>query len=363
MSDSHHIVLLCSRLDLPAGIERAVVNTAGLFAANGHAVTLLILDETAESFYPVPAAVQVKQLGLSFGITKQGNILSRKIRLLSDVLKLRKALKRLHPSLIICTEYPFVSAAILAGVRKYARVVSWEHHHFHELSRNSFWEKMFRNAYPKLFAVVCLNEEEQKLFRAVNKNPRVIPNFIEPGPVASPGNQLILTVGRLTAVKGTDLLLKTAKIILQKYPGWKWKLIGDGDLRQEVQDFIQKESLESKLILQLPAGPDIGSEYQAASLYVMTSRNECFPMTLLEAHAAGLPCISFDCETGPRHLIRSRENGLLVEKENPDKMAEAISFLIENPDTRSAMGKKSFEGVKQFSPEKIYARWRENIFT
>lgn len=356
-----HIIILVSRLDLAGGIERATVNTANLFASKGHMVTLAILDETDKSFYPLEPRVKIIQQPLSFGITEEGNVISRKIKLLSDILTLRRLLRSLNADIVIASEYPFAVAAILAGARKISKVVSWEHHHYYELQRNVFWNKVFRLTYPRLDAVVCLNNDEKKLFAPINHQPVVIPNFIEASPPSLLTNKLILTVGRLTAIKGTDLLLKTANEVLQQHPDWQWKLIGDGDMKEKVIQFIEKENLKNRLILQVPADHDIQNEYQNASLYVMTSRHECFPMTLLEAQSAGLPCIAFDCDSGPRHIIKNNETGILIEKENYLKLTTAISSLIENDIKRLQMGKVSRVNSQRFSPDKIYELWAENI--
>lgn len=354
--------MLCSRLDLAGGIERAVVSTANLFAGKGNKVTLLILDETSDSFYPISGSINIIQQPLSFGITREGNPITRKIRLLSDVLKLRRMLKQLKPTVVITSEYPFSCATVLCGQKKRSKIISWEHHHFYELKRNNFWERMVRSAYPKLNGLVCLNEDEQKLFASFNPNRAVIPNFVAAGNSRSTlNNKTILTIARLVPVKGIDLLLQTAKLVLDKHPGWKWKLIGDGEMKAIVDDFIEKENLQDKLLLQAPVDPDIKAEYLNASMYIMSSRNECFPMTLLEAQSAGLPCISFDCDTGPRHIIIDKENGLLVEKENPGKLAEAVSSLILDEEKRKQMGKAAFESVQRFSPENVYALWEKII--
>lgn len=354
-----HIAILCSRLDLPGGIERAIVNTANLFAQKEHQVTIVILDETKSSFYPLLPAVQVIQQPLSFGITPEGNVISRKIKLLTDVLKLRKLLKDLKADLVIASEYPFAAAAILAGTKKISKIVSWEHHHYYELKRNVFWNNVFRLTYPRLDAVVCLNNDEKMLFASINHNPVVIPNFIEPSPPSLLTNKLILTVGRLTAVKGTDFLLQTAKLVLHEHPTWQWKLIGDGDMKEQVIQFIEKENLQNRLIIQPPVSHSIISEYQNASLYVMTSRNECFPMTLLEAQSVGLPCISFDCDSGPRHIIKNEENGLLVEKGNSSQLAAAASSLIMDDAKRKKMGELAINNIQQFSPDNIYQLWKQ----
>lgn len=355
-----HIVILCSRLNLPGGIERAIVNTANLFNSKGQKVTLLILDNTYDSFYPLYESVHTIQQPLSFGITPEGNIIARKIKLLSDVLKLRKLLKDLQPSLVIATEYPFAAAAILCGARKKAKVISWEHHHYYELKRNLFWDKVFNLTYPRLDTIVCLNEDEKKIFFSIHQHSIVIPNFISGGSsVATLTSKSILTVARLTHVKGIDYLLQTAKMVLQQHPNWMWKVIGDGDMKEKVLSFIEAENLQGQLCIQLPVDYQLQKEYQSASLYVMTSRNECFPMTLLEAQSAGLPCIAFDCETGPRHIITNNEDGYLVEKDNTEKLAAAISSLISNDALRKKMGEKAAHNVQRFSPERIYKLWEQ----
>jgi glycosyltransferase involved in cell wall biosynthesis len=356
----NQIVILCSRLDLPGGIERAIVNLANLLVEKGKQVSILVLDETDQTYYPLDARVKVVQHPLSFGISKQGNVISRKIRMLSDVIKLRRALRSLHPGTIIATEYPFASAAILSGARKYAKIYSWEHHHFHELKKSWFWENLSKQTYPKLDGIVCLNEDEKKLFSGMNPTGIVIPNFVEAHATSTLNNKLILTVGRLTEVKGTDVLLNVAKEVFTRHPEWNWKLIGDGEIKHFVTAFIKENDLDGRLILQTPPGHDIFNEYRQASIYVMTSRFECLPMTIMEAQSCGLPVVAFDCETGPRHLIQQNENGILVPPFDTDKMANAISMLITN-EIRKKMGENAFQNIKKYDREKIFEMWEKEI--
>ena len=355
-----HIIFLCSRLDLPGGIEKAIVQLANLLNQKGYKITLLVLDETDTVFYPVDAGIKLMKEPLFFGITDKGNTLTRKAAFVKNVLQLRKKLKALDPDIVIATEYPFAIAAVLTGIRKKAKLITWEHHHLHELAKSFFWEKMFRLTYPRSNAVVCLNADEKKLFDEFNDNTVVIPNFISPAArKSSLTNKMILTVGRLTKVKGTDLLLQAAKLVFKKHPDWQWTMIGEGEMKEQVISFIKEEDMKNNFLLSLPVSPVLEAEYLNASIYVCSSRLESFGMTILEAMSAGLPCISFDCETGPRHIITRNKDGILVEKENPAKLAEAISSLIINEEQRKKMGEKAFENVKRFSPEKIYEPWHQ----
>ncbi len=354
--------MLCSRLDLPGGIERAVVNTANLFQSKGHRTSLLVLDETIDSFYPVNEGVHRYLLPLSFGITSSGNPISRKIRLLSDVLKLRKMLKQLHPTILIATEYPFAAAMVLAGVRKKTKLVSWEHHHMNELEKNSFWDKVFRFTYPRIHQLVVLNPDEEKLYSSLNDNVIVIPNYAEKVLTIPPSrSNLILTVSRLNYVKGIDTLIEVAKKLLPKHPEWKWKIIGHGRMDDNLNEEIIQAGLENRLIIQPPTGHDLSKEYGMASIYVMTSRNECFPMTLLEAMGHGLPCVAFDCETGPRHIITEGYNGNLIPVGDVDQMRKALELLVSDPSKRITFGQNAAASMEEFSPEKIYGLWKEKV--
>ena len=357
-----HIVILCSRLDLPGGIEKAIIQLSNLLVKNNYKITLLVLDETGSVFFPVDPQVDVLQVPLFFGITEKGNTFTRKAAFVKDVLLLGKQVKALQADVVIATEYPFAIAAVLAGLRKKHKVITWEHHHMHELSKSYFWKQMFRLTYPRSDAVVCLNPDEMKLYCAFNDHTVVIPNFIQPGEhKAALDNKLVLTIGRLTHVKGTDLIVDAAKILFRKYPDWKWKIIGNGDMKTQLDYAIKREKLESNFIIDNVERHALSNEFKEASIYVCTSRNESFGMTIMEAMQAGLPCVSFDCETGPRNIISPNVDGLLAEKENPQSLADAVSVLISDENKRKEMGGKAFENIRRFSPGKALKLWEDLI--
>jgi glycosyltransferase involved in cell wall biosynthesis len=325
-------------------------------------VTILVLDNTDACFYPLDKKVELIRQGLSFGISREGNIISRKVRFLSDVLKLRRLLTQVKAEVVISTEYPFTAGAILCGTRKRSKVFAWEHHHFHELKKNQFWNRIFYFTYPRLNGIICLNTDEEKIYRKINPHVFVIPNFIRPTDQQSTQDtRTILTIARLNWVKGMDLLVTVAKQVFEKHPGWKWKIIGGGELEDKLRTDISEYHLDDEIILSKPVNHAVAGEYKQAELFVLLSRNECLPMTLLEAQSAGLPCISFDCETGPRHIITNEENGLLVENENPEKMAEAINNLIDDPEKRTLFSRNARSNVMRFTPDKIYSAWEQVI--
>jgi glycosyltransferase involved in cell wall biosynthesis len=353
------ITIICSRLDLPGGIERAVVNTANLLQSKGQQVTLLVLDETPASFYPLNPAIQVHYLPLHFGITEKGNSLQKKLLFLQHIRLLRKQFAQLQPDVIIGTEYQLSIAAYLAARKAKTKIFAWEHHHFYWLHRSRFWQALFRKIYPKLTAVICLNPTEKALFEKIGCRTTVIPNFIEKGAKASLQSKTLLTVGWLIKRKGVDLIPTIAEKIFRVFPDWQWIIIGTGPEEEALVIEIHERGLDRNISIVKPSSPDLYSYYQNASLYVMTSRFECFPMVLLEAKAHGVPCVSFNCQSGPSYIIQHNRNGFLIEENNIDAMVEAIIQLLTNEEERKTFGTNAYKDIEQFSPDVVYALWEK----
>lgn len=356
---AHHIVFICSRMDLPGGTEHAIVRTANLLLSAGYRVSLLILDETDRVYFDLNKNVQVVSAHLHFGINAGGNVFTRKLALWRHTVQLGRMLQNMAPDVVIATEYHFAAAARFATRKLNSRLYAWEHHHFRELEKSRFWNYLFRKSYPALDAVICLNEEEAGFYSAMGAKTVVIPNYIEKQNESGRNHQTIITVARLSFVKGIDRLIEVATQVLKKHASWKWCIIGDGPFEDAIRQTIERESLEERLILLPPQGPDLSAYYQHSDVYVMTSRNECFPMVLLEAMSHGLPCVAFDCETGPRAIIRNGEDGVLLPDGNIGEMVKAISSLIGDVEKLKAMGIAARKNVDRFAPEKVLALWRQ----
>jgi glycosyltransferase involved in cell wall biosynthesis len=101
---------------------------------------------------------------------------------------------------------------------------------------------------------------------------------------------------------------------------------------------------------------EIAREYRNASLYVMSSRWEGLPMTLLEAQHFGLPSVSTDCPTGPREVL-SGGSGLLVKPEDHMALANGLIDLLCQPEKRAEMAAAARKNVLRYQSEVIRREW------
>lgn len=352
------IAIVCSRLDLQGGIERASINLANLFFKNGHMVTIIILDCTPKLFYPINAGITIVQENLHFGITPSGNIITRKAQFLYHIFRLRKIYKKLKPGFIISTEYSLTVPTFFAAKGLSSKLIGWEHHHFFWMQKNKFWSLLFRYTYPKLHIVVTQNSREKILFEKIGCKAVVIPYVIPQQKTAALlNNKTILSIGWLIKRKGVDLIPAIAEKVFKQYPEWKWKIIGEGEEYTSLANEINKRSLQNNVIIQKPVSPDIEQEYLDASVFVLLSRFECLPLVLLEATTFGIPCIAFDCPTGPADIIHNNNDGYLVKLEDVNAMASAINTLINDEVKRKEFGKEAQRNSHRYADETIYQKW------
>jgi N-acetylgalactosamine-N,N'-diacetylbacillosaminyl-diphospho-undecaprenol 4-alpha-N-acetylgalactosaminyltransferase len=97
--------------------------------------------------------------------------------------------------------------------------------------------------------------------------------------------------------------------------------------------------------------------YKEAKCTVLTSKNEGFPMVLIESLATGTPVISYDCDSGPSEIIQNGVNGWLVADQNPQKMTDALNEMVENEKLYLHCKANSKQSVASFSLESIGENW------
>jgi glycosyltransferase involved in cell wall biosynthesis len=164
--------------------------------------------------------------------------------------------------------------------------------------------------------------------------------------------KVIGTVGRLAKQKGHIFLLKAFKRVNNNYPETRLLIVGEGREKSNLERHAHALGISKKVIF---AGVrrDLERIYPIIDIFVIPSLWEPFGNVALEAAASGKPVVATMVGGLPESVLDG-ETGILVPPENPDKLAEAILFLLSNPDIAHRMGKVGQERVKSyFTPERL----------
>lgn len=164
-------------------------------------------------------------------------------------------------------------------------------------------------------------------------------------------SQIIGTIANLYATKGIIYLIRAAKIITKKIPNIIFIVIGEGGLRNSLEEEIKKLNLENNLFL-IGSLPQAAKFLKAFDLFCLPSIKEGFPYTLLEAMAAGLPIITTPVGGTPE-IVSEENNGLIVPKEKPREIARAIEKILNSPELQEKFRQNNLEKIKQFSLKKM----------
>lgn len=185
-----------------------------------------------------------------------------------------------------------------------------------------------------------------------------IPNPLTFYPATSStlNSKIVIFVGSQSHNKGVDLLLLAWQEVIKKFPDWKLSFYGKGHHDLKYENLSTKLEVGQTVFFNGPV-QNIEEKYLESALMVLPSRSEGFGMVLIEAMACGVPCVSFDCPSGPRDIIQDAVDGYLVPAEEVAVLALKIMDLMADEEKRLLFGKRAKQNVKRFLPDVIVGQW------
>jgi glycosyltransferase involved in cell wall biosynthesis len=279
--------------------------------------------------------------------------------LLTD-LNLLRYLLPLRDGVVIGTR-PAINLAVAHVVSP--SVVRVGQDHMNLRTYNDGLKAQIAAVYPRLDVVSTLTEGDADDYRRhLEGRTRVVcmPNGVPElgGRRAALDAKVVVAAGRMGPQKGFDRLLPVWAKVAREHPDWELRIWGGGKgigkLRRQADELGIAESAHI-----MGFTSKLHEEFADSSLYVMSSRNEGFPMVLLEAMSAGLPVVSYDCPTGPRDIVREGVDGYVVPNGDGDALAAALGRLMDDAEMRKAFGAAAVEGAARYDIAAIARRWEE----
>ena len=356
------------QLYLHGGAERVTTLKAnGLIKYTNNEVIILTYEQRGrETQYNIDKDVKFIDLGINYYRNLSFFHPLNIIKTLKHIFLLKRQIVSLKPDVIICVLSGPDSLFLPLINGKIPLIKEYHSSRYNEKLKMKNTKGFFKKSFytfstwieRKYSCCIALNKDELPFFNS--NNVKIISNPIEVTEVPSlaSNNKIVIAAGRISPVKGYDMLIDSWKIVNISYPDWKLHIFGDGDdqLIANLKNRIEILKIQNSAFL-LGATTKLKEELRDSSIFVMSSRSESFGMVILEAQAEGLPVVAFDCPTGPRNIIHDGIDGLLAHAEDINDLANKIITLIKDSDFRKTLGENGKENVKRFALVNISQEW------
>lgn len=352
------------------GAERVTATLANYWVGKGWSVTVVTVAGRERDFYMLDQKVKRIALSLNTNSTNSWQAVlnnTRRIRVL------RRLLRETKPDVGVAMMATANVTLALAGIGLPTKKIGSERTYPPAMPLGRAWETIRRWVYPLMDGLVA---QTQQSAAWLSRNAPAAQIKVFPNPLLYPLSdqeprlpptkvlhdiscmRLLLAVGRLGEEKRFDRLLNAFASIYESNPDWLLVILGEGPERNSLEAQAKALGIDQRVFLPGAVG-NVGEWYKAADLYVLTSRFEGFPNTLVEALAHGLPAVAVDCETGPREILRHEVDGLLVPQDDQHALVEALGWLMGDGELRERFGEKAIEARERFAVSRVAAQWEQ----
>ncbi|MGH7944155.1 MAG: glycosyltransferase family 4 protein [Opitutaceae bacterium] len=363
------VMLVISSM-VTGGAQRVMSLLANRWATQDWEITLATLSATAADFYPLHAAIRRVGFGLEVESTGPLNALANNRARLSA---LRRLITESRPQVIVSFQDRMNVLTLLAARGTGVPVVVSERVDPRVHAIGKLWNVLRRRTYPWASRVVAQTSSVAEWLQhlVAREKIAVLSNPVEISNAAADGNlresiglkqsaRIVLGAGRLVPQKGFDLLVDAFAQASRDRGEWHLVILGNGPERDRLTTLAARHQVEYRVHL-----PGIMQELRRylehVDLFVLSSRYEGFPNALLEAMAAGVAVIACDCASGPRDIVNSGSDGVLVAPENATLLADAMSRLMDDATERRRLGDRARAVTERFGLDRVARMWEELI--
>ena len=365
------------------GMERVLTQKVNWLAAHTDYTITIVTTEptptgTPKCYFPLSEKVQVVELNIDFNADYTKPLLPKYCAHMRRMRAYKRALTEyiVQHGIELCISLGGKEIAFLRHLP--CRTIAEMHFAMDQRRqlieanhKSLFWSlvgevrtRQLVQAVKPLERLVVLTDADKAAWeKAGCTNVTVIPNPCsldgQKVSIKSAKSKTILAVGRLHEQKGFDLLLQAWKPIEKTYSDWSLRIVGEGPKRAELEAPIESQGL--KRVVLAGATNNVLDEYEAASIFVLSSRYEGLPLALIEAMWSGLPCIAFDCPQGPAELL-AENRGWLVPDGDIAELTAQIAYALSHPEEALKCAQKAQTFAQTtYSEAAIMPQWVQLI--
>ncbi|NLS07807.1 glycosyltransferase family 4 protein [Rhizobium sp. P32RR-XVIII] len=343
------------------GTEHVVSLLANHWAASGYAVTVVTFEAPdTKPYYAFRDDVRITRLGLPPGKTSR---FVSTVAVWQRIWRLRSAIRQADPAFVLSFLTRTNVTTLIAMLGSAIPIAVSERNNPDAQPFGVVWKWLRGKLYPRAFCLVTMTHGALGYFPDdIRQKARVIPNAVD-----LPTNwtdrrtgRTLTAVGRLTHQKGFDLLLQAFSKVADRHQEWKLVIWGEGEERGRLQTLCATLGLKRRVEMPgVTSSP--GQWIETADVFVLSSRYEGWGIVLLEAMAAGIPVVSFECKWGPGEMVTDQHDGILVEPENVDALADALDLVLRDSTLREKLAENAMSSAKSYSQERVLQAWDDLV--
>ena len=378
MQKKKRILLVYYKLFKPGGVAKFLTNLSNSLFEEGYTVEILLLMSKRDHFYPLNSNIKVHNIDtfshwawkicefnnrhLRF-IPKRNNI-NAYIHHIGVFLMLRNWMRKNHQNYdTIISAWYKLSSFLALNKKASKKTIAWEHVTYE--TGGLLFKDTLRRYYKNLKGIVCINSPAIEHYKQYNKT-YFIPNIIgEPFENQEKINfkdkeNFISFVGRLDREKNAIALLEIFKKA-NVSNDWKLQIIGDGSERKNLEQFVEKNQLQDRVIFYgTKTSDEILELLRKSKIFGFTSLKEALPTVLVESMFCGNAIVSYNCDYGPSDIINEK-NGFLINLNNQQAFKTALEKLINDKSLMNKMAQNSISYSQEWKKEEVLKKWNTII--
>lgn len=375
-----NIVFVINEYNNHGGAQRVASILTNEFRNDGHNVAILSINEQKnvpsyftsdipvkilhENGYRAPLAIEISSNLRDFKLLKVQKELKRRYLLKKkrdEVRKYFEAYGNQEVFVIVIQVYGMQWIQPLLH-KKNIKVIGQSHESV-IASRGSHRYKRILRYYRQVSKFLLLTRKDADYFdeigfnnTSVMYNPSPFRQYKSPKELYS--HKKIVSSGRLIDDKGFDVLIESFAKVAAEIPEWTLHIYGDGPAKKSLENLIKIFDLEDRIFLEGQT-EDILRVLTKSSFFVLSSKAEGLPMSLIEAQSCGLPCISTDCAPGIREILDEYRNGLIAPVGDVHILARHIKRLANEQEMFYSYSENAYENSLKFDKTIIKQEWYE----
>ena len=337
----------------------------GLYGGGAERVASILLNHFCENhetyvavtnfkapFYPIDNRVQIIDDRIKSKIKGASRI--------PRFVKMAHTIKKLQPDIIISFLVTGNNRALTANLFCKKKIIVSERIALsHE---SSLKQRILRKLlYPTADKIVFVTAEDCVSFGLPQKSLTIYnPTLLDFYPDYDNRQKSIITIGpkKRWHQKGFDLLIKAWNKISPQNPEWDLVILGRITDTEIPEDHTNEKTSN---VSWLDWSANVAEILREKSIFILASRYEGCPNSLIEAMSQGCACIGTDCDGGIKEIITDGVDGLIAKSENVDDIAEKLQTLINDENLRRKLSAGAIEKSKQFDKNVFFAKWDKLI--